>query len=314
MNDEIILIMGYPASGKTTLVQQYKEYTRLNRDTLGGTTKGLAVRLQERIDAGARRFILDNTFPTVESRSYFIKVAQKNNLPIRCVWLKTSIEDAQFNASLRMIRKYGRILDLPEIEAHVKDDPGCFPAAPLFYYRKQFEKPTLAEGFSKIEEFKFKREWDSVYKNKALILDYDGTLRDAKSGGKYPESLDDIEILPNTKEVLQEYVDQGYILCGVSNQSWIGKGTLTWDQVNNGLQHTNELLGLDIDYRFCPHKVPPIVCHCRKPQTGLGVELIEMYKLLPSKCIYVGDQTTDKTFAKRCGFKFAPAEEFFGRV
>jgi HAD superfamily hydrolase (TIGR01662 family) len=310
--EEIVLVLGYPASGKTSLVSQFNGYTRLNRDNVGGKLSKLADRLQERITAGARSFVLDNTFPTAQSRKPFIDVAERNNLPIRCFWLNTSIEDSQFNASMRMVQKYGRILDLPEIEENSKTDPNCFPSAPLFVYRKQFEEPTTAEGFSEVRKVRFKREWAPEYKNRALILDYDCTLRDTKSGGKYPENLDDIVILPRRKKVLEQYHEMGYILAGVSNQSWIGKGILTWDQVNEGLQYTNDLLGFDIDFRFCAHRVPPIMCHCRKPQTGLGVELIEMYKLNPAECIYVGDRTTDKTFAKRCGFKFVHADDFFG--
>jgi len=309
---EIVLVCGYPASGKTTHAKAFKKpYIRLNRDDVGGTIKGLSVRLQERIAAGKTAFVLDNTFPTIESRALFIRVGQKNDIPVRCIWIKATCEESQLNASLRMIRKYGRILDLDEIKEKGKSDPSCFPAAPLFKYRKIFEKPTMAEGFISIKVVGFHREWPSEYKNKALILDYDGTLRETKSGGKFPTGLDDIEILPRRKEVLQKYLDEGYILAGVSNQSWIGRGTLTWDQVNEGLDHTNELLGHDIDFHFCPHRVPPIMCHCRKPQTGLGALLIEKYKLDVSRTIFVGDATTDKTFAKRCGFNYQHPDVFF---
>lgn len=311
--EEIVLILGYPASGKTTLVSQFNGYCRLNRDQIGGKVSSLAAELESRIKSGVKSFVLDNTFPTIESRRPFVEVAEKYGIPIRCVWLKTSIEDSQFNASLRMVRKYGRILDLDEIKEKSKKDPNCFAAAPLFIYRKTFEEPTLEEGFSDLKKVKFTRVWDKAYTNKAIILDYDGTLRETKGGGKYPQDLDDIRILPNTTGILQRYIDQGYLLCGVSNQSWVGKGVLTYEEVESGLNHTNELIGLDIDFLFCKHKVPPISCHCRKPQTGLGVQLIEKYKLSPAECIMVGDQTTDKTFAKRCGFQFKYANDFFVR-
>ena len=44
---------------------------------------------------------------------------------------------------------------------------------------------------------------------------------------------------------------------------------------------------------------------------GLGVEFIEVYKLDPKQCIVVGDQTSDKTFARRCGFNYIDANTFF---
>jgi hypothetical protein len=46
---------------------------------------------------------------------------------------------------------------------------------------------------------------------------------------------------------------------------------------------------------------------------GFGVEFVENYKLNPDLTIVVGDQTSDKTFARRCGFRFIQADEFFKR-
>ena len=31
----------------------------------------------------------------------------------------------------------------------------------------------------------------------------------------------------------------------------------------------------------------------------------------PRQCTYVGDQTTDRSFAQRCGFQFVDQAEFF---
>jgi 3-deoxy-D-manno-octulosonate 8-phosphate phosphatase KdsC-like HAD superfamily phosphatase len=45
----------------------------------------------------------------------------------------------------------------------------------------------------------------------------------------------------------------------------------------------------------------------------MGVELIVKYKLDPRQTVYVGDMTTDKSFAGRCGFQFVDHEAFFAR-
>src|SRR4051794_26343142 len=93
---EILLVMGYPASGKSTYVQQKlaQGYRRLNRDTLGGSLDALAARMDAEIAAGERSFVLDNTYPTVESRRAVLEVAKKHGIPVRCLFLETSIEDA----------------------------------------------------------------------------------------------------------------------------------------------------------------------------------------------------------------------------
>lgn len=304
--------MGYNAAGKSTLVQEFvnKGYLRSNRDILGGSLDDQAIYIDRTIrDNGFSKIVLDNTYPSVKSRASIIKVAKSNKLPIRCIHLTTSLEDAQLNACLRMIRKLGRLLQ-PEDFKKV-NDPNLFPPAALFHYRKEFQKPTKAEGFDSVEEVPFTRVWGPDYINKALILDYDGTLRLSKGEQKYPINISDIEILPNRTDKLKQYENDGYLLLGASNQSGIAKGFVTNQQVIDCFESTNSQLNVKIDYQFCSHRIPPVSCYCRKPHVGMGAWFIEKYKLRPSECIMIGDMTTDKTFAERCGFKFIHANEFF---
>ena len=309
---EIVITVGFPAAGKSSLIQPYeKTHKRLNRDRLGGTLAKVAKKLKELVDRGEKRFVLDNTYPTAASRAEVIAIGKQAGIPVHCLWLKTSIEDAQLNASLRMARSYGRILNPSEIKHESKQNPNCFPAGVLFSYRKIFEQPSYEEGFNKIEHIKFKRSWPEGYTNKALILDYDGTLRETISGDKYPVTPDDVRVLDGRTEVLQKYKDQGYLLLGVSNQSGVEKEKLSADDAHACFKRTNELVGHDIEYYFCPHGSFPIACFCRKPMPGLGAHLIEKHKLDPNQCIMIGDMTSDKTFAKRSGFQFRHASEFF---
>ena len=307
---EVVIIMGYNAAGKSTLVKEFvdKGYYRINRDETGGSIQGQAELARNALSAGNRLIVLDNTYPDRVSRAGIIEAAHNLSARIKCVWLKTSFEDAQLNACFRMIEKTGRLLQ-PEDFAKLKD-PNLFPPVALFSYRKKFQKPTTAEGFDGVETRNFVRVYSSDYKNKALILDYDGTVRESVGDEKWPQKVDDVKILPNRSGTIGEYARRGYLLLGASNQAPIAKG-LPIGKAIECFDRTNELLGYDIDYVFCPHKVPPVTCYCRKPHPGMGAWLICKYKLDPSKCIMVGDQTLDKTFAKRCGFKFEHADKFF---
>jgi HAD superfamily hydrolase (TIGR01662 family) len=224
--------------------------------------------------------------------------------------LKTSIEDAAFNAAQRMIERFGHLLTPEEIKA--KKDPNTFPIVVLYKYRKALEIPDDDEGWSGIETRPFIRKTKPWFTKKALILDYDDTLRRTKGGNKWPHTPDDVEILPERKKVLERWKSKGYLLLGVSNQSGVAKNMPSAVVAAQCFDRTNALLGLDIDYEFCPHKVPPIICYCRKPGSGLGVTLIEKYQLNAAECIMVGDQTSDKTFAQRCGFQFQHCDIFFG--
>lgn len=311
MSREILMVMGYPASGKSSYVAEKlaQGYRRLNRDTLGGSLDQLAAKLDAEIEQGGERFVLDNTYPSVQSRKPILDIAKKHGMAVHCLLLSTSIEDAQVNAVSRMIRLRGKLLMPEEIKA--AKDPNIFPPAVLFAYRNAFEKPTPAEGFASIQHVPFVRAVDEHYTGKALFLDYDGTLRKTKSGDKYPKSPDDIEVLPGRKEVLERYQREGYKLLGISNQGDVARGKLSMEDAKACFQRTNELLGLDIEVSFCPHNPAPIQCFCRKPMPGLGIAYIESYKLDRRKTLMVGDMTSDKTFAARVGIRYIDAEAFF---
>lgn len=309
---EVVLLIGPPASGKTTVSQEYKDkgYSYLSRDAAGHKAK--LADLNAPLDtllAQNLNVLVDNTHPTRNSRADFIAIAKKYGARIKAVVLQTSIEDAQFNAALRMIRKYGKLVE-PEGMKKSKD-PNLFPVLVLFKYRKNYEQPASFEGFDEIEYRPFVRTWPSEYTNRALILDYDGTLRETLSGEEYPRNSSDIRILPGRIEKLREYQNQGYRLLGVSNQSGVSKGALSHGEAKACFDKTNQLLGLDIEYVYCPHNPAPITCYCRKPMTGWAAYFIEKYKLNPSECLFIGDRTTDKTFAERAGLKYLHPNTFF---
>lgn len=305
------MVVGYPASGKSTVTKDLikKGAVSLNRDTEGGTIVSLLPKLEALLKDG-KDVVLDNTFPTIEVRKPFIDLAKKYNADITCSLMGASIEDAQFNVVQRAIGLIGKFPTPEAIKA--AKHTNIFPPTVLFKYKKEFQKPTTEEGFSKVELVKFVRKVNPEYINKALIVDYDGTLRECIGGNeKYPVNKSQVEIKPNRTKVLQAYKDKGYILLGISNQSGVAKGEVADEVVNELFQYTNQQLGIDIEYRYCPHQSAPISCYCRKPMPGIGVEFILKHKLNAKECIFVGDMTTDKTFAQRAGFQYVDQAEFF---
>lgn len=311
---ELIMVGGFPASGKTTVTSRYTEkgYTRLNRDTVGGKVDDLLPALNLALSSG-KSVVMDNLYATKASRAGVIGVAKKSGVPVTFVLMDTSLEDAQFNACCRMMEKAGRILHPDDHkQARFKDDPNLFPVAVLYKYRKEFEKPTTAEGFAAVQVEKFVRKYPAEWVNKAAIFDFDGTLRTHNGPEKFPTSRDQVVAFAKCTPKILEYAQQGYLILGASNQSGVAKGILTAQDVEDCLDETAKQLGVTFkEIAYCPHKVPPITCYCRKPGVGMAVQLIWKYKLDPRQCIYVGDMTTDKSFAERAGFKFYHESEFF---
>ena len=150
----------------------------------------------------------------------------------------------------------------------------------------------------------------SVRGSAGHLLDVDGTLRKTKSGELFPKSADDVELLPGRATVLKRYVDDGYALFFVSNQSGAASETVTREAVDAAFARTVEHLGLPIaEVAYCPHSAFPVGCFCRKPLPGLGVALIQRHKLAGEHLVMVGDE--DEGFAGAIGAKYVTAETFF---
>jgi len=308
---EVIMVCGAPASGKSTYTKDLvaKGFLALNRDTEGGTIEQLLPKMEVLLKDN-KNIVLDNLFPTIEVRKPFIEMAKKYGADISCIVIGATVEDATFNFVQRAMNLIGAFPTPEAIKA--AKHPNVFPPVVMFKYKKEFQKPTVAEGFSKVETTKFVRKDDPTFTTKAVILDYDGTLRECINGnGKYPTSEEHVEIKPNRKEVLDRYKANGYLLLGMSNQSGVHKGDLTLDKAHDLFKHTNKLLGIDIEYNFCPHQSAPISCYCRKPMQGKFVEMMIKHKLDRKNTIMVGDFTSDKTFATRSGIQYMDQADFF---
>jgi len=318
---EIILVIGPPGGGKTTLVDTYVKqgYHRLNRDLIGGKLSTPDAKLyqilRQKYKEGVHNFVLDNTYADKASRAIVIGVARELGLSVHVKWLQTTREQAQLFAARRQVLRYGKLLHAHQYKKY-SSDPNMFPPIAQFGYWKRHEEPTLEEGFLSIEKIDIKTSFGSEYVNKAIILDLDGTLRTTKSGDIYPKKRADVQILPNRKNILRKYEGE-YILLGATNQSGISchqddkERYVSEEDVQECIDETVRQLGLDIDCLYAPDKAGVPTSYWRKPMPGMGVVFIEKYKLNPSECIMVGDMATDKTFAERCGFQFQWAHEFF---
>lgn len=316
---EIILLCGFPGCGKSTLSQSYKDkgYVILSRDDDGRCYKDVEDKLDSLLSEQTHNVIIDNTHITIESRKPFIEVAKRHGVPIKAIWLNVPIEVCQINVLKRQWQKYNTVFYTGYSKQY--KDPHIFPPAVLFKARNMFEKPTINEGFITVEEIKYnslKPLFDpTIYVNKAIFFDIDGTLRKTEHlTHKFPIKVDEVEPYKDIevmKTKIKKYKDRGYIFVGVSNQSGIAKKTVTEEVVCACMDETKRILDIDMEIRWCGHQSAPITCYCRKPQSGLGVYFIEKYKINPQRSKMVGDRTTDKTFATRLGMKFVHADEFF---
>lgn len=307
--DAIVLLAGPPASGKTGRVGTYVDrgFARLNRDERGGTLAGLVPPLRDGLAQGRRRWILDNTFPTRESRRAFVEAGREAGVPVHCLTVRIELGDALQNAVLRMLDRRGRLLSPEEMKAET--DPNLFPPLAIHRWFQTAEPATLAEGFARVEEIPFVRRPGGT--QRALLLDLDGTVRRTTTGAPYPRHPDEVELLPGRAETLRRYHDEGWLLLGVSNQSGIARGDVDAATVAACFARTEALLGVPLPVRWCPHPAGAIRCWCRKPMPGLALTWIVEHDLNRAACRFVGDMATDRECAGYLGVPYIDADEFF---
>ena len=130
-NKEVIIMIGYPGSGKSTIAKKLCEnnnYHIVSGDELKTTSKMIK-------DANSnikdKSIIFDSTAGTKEKREEFINFAKKNNLPVRAIWVQTTIDISMERNKQRALITNKKIPDIV-----------------YYVYRKNFEEPTEDEGFT----------------------------------------------------------------------------------------------------------------------------------------------------------------------
>src|SRR3954451_24685963 len=137
----------------------------------------------------------------------------------------------------------------------------------------------------------------------AVFLDRDGTLIVDQGYTRKPSQVD---FLPGVISALRTIQSAGYLLIIVSNQSGVGRGYFTLEEVDKVNDHLENLLieqGIEINGTYyCPHS-PYEGCSCRKPKPGMVFQAIKEHKIDASQSYLVGDKWTDIEAARAAGVK-----------
>ena len=105
---------------------------------------------------------------------------------------------------------------------------------------------------------------------KAVFLDRDGVINRAivrKRKPYPPDTLQDLEILPDVPEALNLLKESGFLLIVVTNQPDVGRGTQKQETVEE--MHTYLVNKLPLDDIFVCWHGQDGECDCRKPLPGM---------------------------------------------
>jgi bifunctional polynucleotide phosphatase/kinase len=137
---ELILMVGPPASGKSTFSKRYlipHNYVHVNRDTLQTQEKCLKA-VEKALEEG-KSVVVDNTNPSKKARADFLNLARKlkqNKIKIRCFKMNTQLDLCHHLNYVRQNMTSGKIRRIPDVAYNI--------------YKINYEEPHKSEGLDEI--------------------------------------------------------------------------------------------------------------------------------------------------------------------
>jgi aryl-alcohol dehydrogenase-like predicted oxidoreductase/predicted kinase len=279
---EVVLVMGIPGAGKSGVAEQYvaRGYLRLNRDERGGALRELADALDEELESGARRIVLDNTYLTRASRSYVIEAASRHRVPTRCIWLDTPLAQAQVNLVERLLDRFGSLPTPEELRDVARREPGVHAPTSQMRTQRELEPPSTDEGFAGVEQVPFART-SSAQQGRV------GVFVAAPALGR-----------PGWEDAL----DQGDRHAPHLVFDWSPDGTP--DQLADTAARLSRVVSGPVESALCPHAGGPPKCWCRPPLPGLPLAFARAHGVDPSRSILLGTGPAHRTLATTLGARY----------
>lgn len=136
---------------------------------------------------------------------------------------------------------------------------------------------------------------------RVVFLDRDGTLIHDPGYLRDPEQ---VALLPGVVEALRRFGAAGYGLVVISNQSGVGRGLITLDELQAVHHRLDALLAAEglvlAGAWYCTHR-PEEGCACRKPRPGLLLRAGQSLGLSLGDCWMIGDRPSDADAGRSAG-------------
>jgi D-glycero-D-manno-heptose 1,7-bisphosphate phosphatase len=139
---------------------------------------------------------------------------------------------------------------------------------------------------------------------KAVVLDRDGVIN--HEGSPFVLCPDQVRLLDGVGEAIARLNGAGIVTVVASNQSCVGRGLITEEQLALVTTAFDEEIGrhggrIDAWY-ICPH-APDEGCGCRKPRPGLLLQAAAEWGFDPACTFFVGDARRDVEAARAAGMR-----------
>ncbi len=145
-----------------------------------------------------------------------------------------------------------------------------------------------------------------------IFFDRDGTLIEERN---YLSDPSGVALIPGAAEAVRLAREQGWLAVVLTNQSGVGRGYFTLEDVERVHRRMSELLdreGARLDGIFvCPH-APEEECACRKPRPGLVEQAARALAIDLARSWMIGDKPADIELARAAGMRGALVRTGYG--
>ncbi|NMM27084.1 MAG: D-glycero-beta-D-manno-heptose 1,7-bisphosphate 7-phosphatase [Glaciimonas sp.] len=129
---------------------------------------------------------------------------------------------------------------------------------------------------------------------KLIILDRDGVIN--FDSASFIKTADEWQPIPGSLEAIARLNQAGYQVVICTNQSGIARGLLNMNALNaihQKMHMAAQEVGAEIDaIFFCPHAASDN-CDCRKPKSGMFLEIAKRYEISLKGIPNIGDSLRD---------------------
>jgi len=153
--------------------------------------------------------------------------------------------------------------------------------------------------------------------DRVVFLDRDGVINKPPPVGSWVLRWEDFEFADGALAALRRLRERGFVAVVVTNQSCIGRGLVSADEIASINARMTEAVAASggelAGVYLCPHKTDD-GCPCRKPRPGLIDLASRDLGLNPARAFLVGDTRRDieAGLARACTTILVPGPEDYG--